>query len=168
MSFSQVQGGFGSMNAMRRLLLAVMVMVSSCAYGLELPGIVGEWRCVKEHVVPLVADADGSDLGRMVYRDYAREAPAGNLQVILTEGRGTGSLYVPDNVNTSHGAMPSDAGYKIVDIGGRKAILEQPQYLPAVLAVSVGKDVVITIETNALGEDGITEFAERLFAGLNS
>ena len=156
------------MNAMRRVLLAVMVMVSSCAYSLELPGTVGEWRCVKEQIVPLVADADGSYLGRMVYRDYVRETPAGNLLVILTEGRGTGSLYVPDNMNSSQGAMPSDAGYKILDIAGRKAILEQSQYLPRVLAISVGKDVVITIETNALGEDGITEFAERLFAGFNS
>ncbi|MBQ7544418.1 MAG: hypothetical protein IJT02_05685 [Synergistaceae bacterium] len=155
------------MNAMRKVLVVALVaMLSSCACALELPATVGEWRCVNEHVVPLVAEADGSELGRVVYRDYVREAPAGSLQVILTEGTGTGSLYVPEQRRGAKGVMPADAGYKIVDIGGRKGILEQPPHLPAVLAVSFSESTVITIEASALDEEGIAEFAVNIITVL--
>ena len=88
---------------MRRLVIAGMLLLPSCAGALELPDSVSEWRCVKEHVVMLTPDATGENLGRMVYRDYVRESPRGYVQVILAEGRGTGSLYVPERVGISGG-----------------------------------------------------------------
>ena len=154
------------MNAMCRMLLAAMVMASSCAYGLELPEIAGEWQCVKEHVVPLVAEADGSELGRMVYRDYVRESPRGAVQVILTEGRGTGGLYVPEGVKQEKGVMPSDAEYKIVDVCGHRAILETGGIVFPALAVSLGQDEVLTAESSALDGEGLTEFAAALVRAL--
>ncbi|MBR0034234.1 MAG: hypothetical protein IJP54_01030, partial [Synergistaceae bacterium] len=84
---------------MRRIVLVLtFLMFSGRAFAFELPDAVKEWRCVKEHIVPLVLDVNSEDIGRMVYRDYEREMPKGTVQIILTEGRGTGSLYVPEGV----------------------------------------------------------------------
>lgn len=147
---------------MRKVVLALMLMCSGCAFAAELPETVNEWRCVKEDVVPLVLDVNSEDIGRMVYRDYERGTRKGAVQVILTEGRGTGSLYVPEGVRDSKGAMPSEAGYKIVDIEGRKSIIEHHEFLPVSLAVNAGENTVITIESSTLNEKEITEFARNI------
>lgn len=149
---------------MRKVIFAVMMMFAASAYGFELPDSVGEWRCVKEEVVPLVADANGSMLGRMVYRDYERESPFGIVNIILTEGSGTGSLYVPEMVNDSEGVMPSDSGYRLITIAGRKSIMEVHSQMPAVLAVNMSDNIVLTIESQSLGESGMISFAEEILS----
>ena len=145
---------------MRKLMFIVMMMLASSACALELPDSLGEWHCVNEHVVSLVPDATSEDLGRMVYRDYEREVPRGRVQVILTEGTGTGSLYVPENLRDSGEFMPSDAGYKLLTVAGRKSILEVHAYMPLVLAVDVCDNVILTIESSSLTEEEIVRFAE--------
>ena len=147
---------------MRKFFVLVMLMCASCAYALELPDSVNEWHCVKEHVVTLTPSATGENLGRMVYRDYVRDAPIGTVQVILTEGTGTGSLYVPEKVRTFKGLMPSDSSYKIFDIAGRKTIIEGNDDMPLSLAVSAGVNTVLTIESRALDEESIIEFARSI------
>ena len=157
------------MNAMRKVFLAAMtVMFAQAALALELPDTCGEWRCVGEHVLPLVADANGEALGRMVWRDYEREAPKGTVQVILAEGRGTGSLYVPEKVNSSHGAMPAESEYKLLTVAGCPAILEVRSYMPVALAVKAGDNVVLTIESPSLDESGIAGFAEEILSSWNN
>ena len=145
---------------MRRLVIAVMMMFASCACALELPDSVKEWQCVSEHIVTLTPEANGENLGRMVYRDYLRESPKGTVQVILTEGRGTGSLYVPERVRDAKGLTPSDSEYRLLTVSGRKSIMEHQAYMPLVLAVNVGDNVILTIESNSLTEDEIVSFAE--------
>ncbi len=154
---------------MRRIVLVLMfLMFSGRAFAFELPDAVKEWRCVKEHIVPLVLDVNSEDIGRMVYRDYEREMPKGTVQIILTEGRGTGSLYVPEGVRDSEGAMPSESGYEILSISGRKSVLEKRAYMPLALAVSAGDNVVLTIETGSLTEDEIVSFAEEILSSWRS
>ena len=143
---------------MRKFLVLMMLLLASCAYALELPDSVNEWQCVNEHIVTLTPVATGENLGRMVYRDYERESPRGYVQVILTEGTGTGSLYVPERVRAG-GLMPSDSEYRILDIAGRKAILEHHENIPLSLAVDADNNVVLTIESSALDEEGLIEFA---------
>ena len=150
---------------MRRIVLVLMfLMFSGRAFAYELPDTVSEWRCVKEHIVPLVLDVNSEDIGRMVYRDYVRDFPQGTVQIILTQGKGTGSLYVPENVRDSAGAMPSESGYKLLNIAGRKSVLENRAYMPLALAVSAGDNVVLTIETGSLTEDEIVSFAEEILS----
>ena len=144
--------------------LAAVMWLAGYAFGAELPDSVNEWRCVKEDIVPLVLDVSSEDIGRMVYRDYVRENPKGTLQIILTEGRGTGSLYVPEGVRDSGGFMPSESGYKILSIAGRKSVLENRAYMPLALAVSAGDNVVLTIETGSLTENEIVSFAEEILS----
>ena len=153
---------------MRRFLVLMMLLLTSCAYALELPDSVNEWQCVKEHIVTLTPEADGVNLGRMVYRDYTRKAPIGAVQVILTEGTGTGSLYVPESVKASKGLMPSDSEYRVFTIAGRKSILESQSYMPLVLAVSVGDNVILTIESSSLTENEIVSFAEEMLSRWNT
>ena len=149
---------------MRKFLVLMMLLLASCAYALELPDSVNEWQCVNEHIVTLTPSATSENLGRMVYRDYERESPRGYVQVILTEGTGTGSLYVPERVRAG-GLMPSDSEYRILDIAGRKAILERHENIPLSLAVDADNNVVLTIESSALDEEGIIEFAVNILQG---
>ena len=144
--------------------LAAILWVAGYAFAVELPDSVKEWRCMKEHVVPLILEADGENLGRMVYREYVREFPKGSVQVIMSEGRGTGSLYVPESVRDSKGAMPSETEYKILRIAGRNSVLENRAYMPLALAVNAGDNVVLTIETGSLTEDEIVGFAEEILS----
>ena len=144
--------------------LAMVLWLAGYAFALELPDAVNEWRCVKEDVVPLVLDANHENLGRMVYRDYVRDFPKGTVQVIMSEGKGTGSLYVPEHVRDSKGAMPSESGYKILNIAGRKSVLEKRSYMPLALAVDAGDNVVLTIETGSLTEDEIVSFSEEILS----
>lgn len=155
---------------MRRVVFAVIMvwLYAGCVYALELPDSVKEWRCVNEHVVPLVLDVNSENLGRMVYRDYVREFPRGSVQVILTEGRGTGSLYVPEGVRDVAGAMPAESGYELLDVAGRKSVLEKRAYMPLALAVSAGDNVVLTIETGSLSEKEIVNFAEGVLSSWRS
>ena len=153
------------MNVMRRVIVFAAMMVFACgAYGAELPDTLGEWRCVNEHVVPLVAEAGNANLGRMVYREYERKAPFGIVQVILSEGSGTGSLYVPEKMNASDGAMPAGSDYKLLAISGRDAILELHAYMPVALAVNAGDNTVLTIEAASLSESETVKFAEEILS----
>ena len=150
---------------MRRLFFAVMMLLAaSCAFALELPDSVNEWQCVNEHVTRLIPDATSEYLGRVVYRDYVREAPGGLVQVILSEGAGTGNLYVPEKLNDTKGVLPTDSRYKLINVAGHKSILESYPYMPLALAVSVGDNVILTIESGSLNEQEIVSFAEEILS----
>ncbi len=147
---------------------AEVLLAAGSAFAYELPDTVNEWRCVNEHIVPLILDVNSEDLGRMVYRDYVRDFPKGTLQIVMTEGRGTGSLYVPEGVRDSKGAMPAESGYEILNVAGRKSVLEKRAYMPLALAVSAGDNVIITIETGSLTEGEIVSFAEEILSSWRS
>lgn len=153
---------------MRKFLLVIFLLLSSCSYALELPEAINEWQCINENIVPLILDANGENLGRVVYRDYVRESPKGSLQIILTEGKGTGNLYVPEKINNSHGVMPSDSGYKILSISGHKSILESQSFMPLALAVNAGDNVILTIESSSLNENELINFAEEILSSWSS
>ena len=154
---------------MRKAVFAVMlVFAASCAFAVELPDSVNEWQCVNEHITPLVPDATGESLGRVVYRDYERETPRGLVQVIMTDGTGTGSLYVPEKLNDSKGYLPTNSGYKLLTVAGHKSILENYPYMPLALAVSVSDNVILTIESGSLNETEIVSFAEEILSRWSS
>lgn len=147
---------------MRVMLALLMVLISPGAYALELNDEILGWHCVNEQVVELAPEASGENIGRIIYRDYIRESPKGTLKIILTQGTGTGSLYVPEIVRSAKGVMPSSAGCELLDLSGRKAILERYEYLPLSLAVSAGEDIVLTVETASLSEEEVIHFAESI------
>ena len=153
---------------MRKVIIVLLLLCSSCAFAVELPDAINDWLCVNEYVVPLIPDANHENLGRIVYRDYERETPKSSVNVILTEGKGTGSLYVPERVRDSKGLMPSEYGYKILEVSGRKSILEINSYLPLVLAVDAGDNIILTLESSSLTEAGLVGFAEEILSTWSS
>ena len=155
---------------MRRIFAACVVVLAlcgACNAGV-LPDVVGEWRCVNEHVQSLITEYNHESHGRITYRTYTRESPAGMLEVILTEGSGAGSLYVPENVRASKGVMPSEAGFEVVDIDGCGAIIERHNHLPVALAVNVSGDMTLTVETLALDVEGVIDFAGNMLRTMTN
>ena len=149
---------------MRRIFAAfvgVMALCGACYAGV-LPDVVGEWRCVNEYVQSLTTEYNHESHGQITYRTYTRESPAGTLEVILTEGSGAGSLYVPENVRAVKGVMSSESGFEVVDIAGRKAIIERHSFMPLALAVNMGGDMTLTVETTALNGEGVIDFAKNM------
>ena len=152
---------------MKKIFAAlIFALLSSGAYALELPEKIYEWHLTGGYVQPLNLEATSEDLGRVIYKTYERDAPKGTLEIILTEGTGTGSLYVPDEVKKSKGLMPASE-YKIFEVNGKKAILENQSYLPLALAVNVTDDVVLTIESPSLNQDELIKIAEEILSSWN-
>lgn len=150
------------------VLLASVLVFPSVSTALELPNKISEWRLTGEHVVPLITQPDNINLGRCVYKNYESNSPLGELQIILTEGKGAGTLYVPDedNAKSSEGLLPSSSGYEVVNISGKRAVLETNENLPVSLAIRYDENITLTIETNSLNEHEIKMFAESLLAAL--
>ena len=80
----------------------------------------------------------------------------------MTEGKGTGNLYVPSSVKNSKGVMPLNSGYEILNVSGKKSILETHENLPLALAINYSEDIILTIETYSLNREEILKFAEKL------
>ena len=142
------------------LIAFCLVSFAECVSALELPNRVGEWQTVSENILPLITTYNGESHGRVVYRTYKRESPSGFLDVILTEGTGAGSLYVPEKVNDSKGMIPNDSGFEVVKVSGHDAIIESQSFMPLVLAVNLSRDVTLTVESFALDEKEIISFTE--------
>ena len=152
---------------MKKIFAAlIFALLSSGAYALELPEKIYEWHLTGGYVQALMPDAISEDLGRVIYKTYERDAPKGTLEIILTEGTGTGSLYVPDEVKKSKGLMPASE-YKIFEVNGKKAILENQSYLPLAVAVNVSDDVILTIESPSLNQDELIKIAEEILSPLD-
>ena len=137
---------------MRKVIIVLLLLFS-----FEAKLFAGDWECVNEYIVPLILDADKSEIGQVIYRDYVNENKS--AQVIITKGKASGNLYIPDEINNNKGVMPCDDIYKILDIDGHKSILEKHEYMPLVLAVNADENKIITIETNSLNEEEIKNFA---------
>ena len=152
---------------MKRILIVFFIFLSSSpCFALEIPEKISDWHLTNEYIQPLIPDATSEDMGRVIYKTYEREAPRGTLEIILTEGTGTGSLYIPDEIKKSKGLMPANE-YKIFEINGRKAILENQSYLPLAIAIDVADNVILTIESPSLNQDELIKIAEEILSSWN-
>lgn len=152
---------------MKRILIAFFIFLSSSpCFALEIPEKISDWHLTNEYIQPLIPDATSEDMGRVIYKTYEREAPRGTLEIILTEGTGTGSLYIPDEIKKLKGLMPANE-YKIFEINSRKAILENQSYLPLAIAIDVADNVILTIESPSLNQDELIKIAEEILSSWN-
>ena len=154
---------------MRRIIGALMVMGLMCGrvFALELPDSVGEWHSVSRHVQSLITEYNGESHGTVTYMTYVRESPSARVEVILTEGAGTGSLYVPENARGSRGVMPADSGYERLTVAGHEAVLETVPGMAVALAVCLSGDAVMTAEGQGVDAEGVVDFAGRMIDRLN-
>ncbi len=144
------------------VIIIIILSLSSEALSFELPDEIYLWHSMSEHVVDITPTSTGENLGRVVYRDYSQGKFT--LQVILAEGVGAGELYVPEKVNDVKGVMPSEADYKVLEVAGRKSILESRSFMPVALAVRLDDNSSLTIESFALNEAEIVKFAEEFLS----
>ena len=149
---------------MRKFLAALMIFACGEAFALELPENVGAWHSVSTNILPLITDYNGESHGTVTYRTYRRELPSGFLDVILTEGTGTGSLYIPEKVNTEGGMMPSDSGYETLRVSGHDAIIESQSYMPLVLAVNAGDNITLNLESSSANREELIMIAEEILS----
>ena len=148
-------------------VIITIMLFTSRIHALELPDEIQEWHSVSEYVMPLIASKDNTNFGRCVYKSYVRESPKSYMQVILTEGSGTGTLYVPERVNDSKGVMYSPSRYEILNIAGHNSIIEHHEHIPTALAVNISKDIILTLEAGSLDDNEMIELAEEFVKKLN-
>lgn len=141
-------------------VLLLMMLMCSPVSAFEVPDVIGEWRMADEKTVPLITDYNNELHGRVIYRTYKRESPVGVLEVIITEGSGTGSLYVPEKVNGTKGMMPSDSGFEVLKVAGHDAVLEQQSFMPLVLAVDIDNNITMNLESPSMNKDELVRTAE--------
>ena len=148
------------------LLIFIFMLQSSCGAA-ELPEKILDFsRTPEDFVTPLILDATSEDAGKIIYRTYERKSPRSTFQIILTEGNGTGSLYVPDQTKNSKGLMPASE-YKILEINGKKAVIENQSYLPLALAVAVDNNIVLNIESSSLNQEELILIAKEILSSWN-
>ena len=148
-------------------VFALLILMCSPVFAAELPETLGEWHSVSKHIQPLTTTYNGESHGTVTYMTYTRESPSVTLDVILTEGTGTGSLYVPEKVNTDRGMMPSDSGFEVLKVGGHEAILESHAFMPLALTVKAGDNVTLTLESPSAGRDELVRTAEVILSSWN-
>ena len=149
---------------MRKFLALLLMMAGSPCFALELPNDVGEWHSVSTNIIPLITEYNRESQGRITFRTYKRESPSAILEVILTEGAGTGKLYVPEKVNGSEGIMPCDSGFEVVKVSGHDAIIESQSYMPLALAVNADDNVILNLESSSAGKDELITIAEEILS----
>lgn len=142
--------------------IAVCASILSAVPALALPETAGEWRSADEYVQPFVLTANSEDVGRWTQRIYTRAEQPGSIEVNLMEGSGPGPLRVPEAVGSYDGVIKSQAEYQVLEVAGRRAVLERYPYLPLALSVAVSQDMVLTLESRAADEKELVELAEKL------
>ena len=128
-----------------------------------LPEELGNWRLSSKHVTELTTS---QNLGRWTSASYVRSEPPAQIEVQLTEGSGTGRLFVPEGVVSSDdGPIGFSSTYETLSVAGRRAILERSDVTGQALAVALGTRTV-TIESSGISREELLGFAESMIEAL--
>lgn len=149
------------------LFSVIICSVSSAAVKIELPEVIGSWHMSGKVLTPLITEYNGENQGTVAYFTYSRNTPNGTLEVIVTEGEGTGNIYIPESVGKSKGLMSADADFEILEISGHGALIENQSYLPLVLAINVSNNITLTLESQSLNKSEIINIAEMILSEWN-
>jgi hypothetical protein len=129
-----------------------------------LPDALNEWRGSPTQTTNLTAS---EELGRWTSRTYNRTSPIARVEANLMEGSGPGSLYVPEGeVVGDEGLLGFSSTYETLTVAGKPAILERGDTTGQALAVTLGKERTLTLETKSLSEKELLDFAAELIAAL--
>ncbi|MGC9489834.1 MAG: hypothetical protein ACP5CD_01225 [Thermovirgaceae bacterium] len=100
--------------------------------------------------------------GQMTERTYRKTDQPERIRVILLEGPGTAWLSFPKNCTEGKdGPVGTGATYITLEFSGKAAVLEHHPVLGYSLAVKLGPETTLTIETKA-GKTLLLDFSERL------
>jgi hypothetical protein len=149
-----------------------LIVLCACpafsAQAAPLPDVLDEWRAAP--VAAIAFETASRDFGRWQSRAYIRSAPPAGIEVNLMEGTGPGTLRIPDG-----GAVPRDDApsgfaftYRTLNISGKSAILERGEVTGQALAIALGKNRTLTVETKSVPEEELIDFATRLTTALEA
>ena len=128
-----------------------------------LPDAVGSWYAESGDAIPFKTALE--DLCAWYNRVHMRSAPPGRVTAILMEGPGPGTLLVPQGtVSADDLPLGFGARYQTLDIAGRRAVLEQQDILGTALAIELGKDKTLTLESAGASQEELVELAEGILA----
>jgi hypothetical protein len=131
-----------------------------------MPDVLDEWRALPEHVTELKTS---EALGQWANRVYIRGTPIASIEVNLMEGPGPGTLFVPQGEVAGNDApLGFSSTYETLDVAGHRAILERGEVTGQALAIALGKNRTLTLETKSLSRQELIGFAEKLAAILTA
>lgn len=150
------QGRLSLYFCLAALLLFLLPLPQSAAG--PLPGAVGPWVGASEDVLPLKTASE--DHGVWRNRVYIRNAPPARIEAILMEGPGPGTLRVPEGaVSADDFPIGFGARYGTLEVAGRRAILERQDLLGLALAVVLGPNRTLTLESRSTHLEELLAFA---------
>ena len=83
------------------------------------------------------------------------------------EGAGPGSLFVPEGDGVADdGPLGPSSTYETLNIAGHRAILERGEVTGQALAVALGKNRTLTLETKSLSTKELLGFARKFLVAL--
>ena len=155
----------------RRELAAAFLagLLAGGAHAADLPTKVGEWRGTPPRVTEFTLTKNSENVGTWKNCVYTRAAPVASVEANLMEGAGPGTLFVPESggpQEPANGPLGPPPAYEVLNIAGKHAILESGEATGQALAVALGKDSTLTLETKNLSREELLSFARELITIL--
>ena len=143
----------------RKFLLAAAIaaLAASQAFAAALPEVEG-WTCGRRRETQL--DAVSGHQGQWLEREY-RTANGVKFLAVWMEGAGP-KLWKPVTEVGEGGETSGGESAEKISVAGRDAMLESRPVLGLSLVVKLGKDGVLTLESQSADRDELTRAAETL------
>ena len=150
---------------LRKILLAAAIaaIVASQAFAATLPEVEG-WTCGPLRETQL--DAVSGHQGQWLKREY-RTANGAKFLAVWMEGAGP-KLWKPVTEVGEGGETSGGESAEKISVAGRDAMLESRPVLGLSLVVKLGKDGVLTLESQSAGKDELTRAAETLIEQMET
>lgn len=145
------------------LSLALLPLFAACAWALALPDIPG-YTGEEARVTPLTAPS-GSQ-GTWIARTY-RDAAGRTVHGTLLSGSGTGTLRAEPGAKGDDFPIGFGSTYEVLELDGRRAVLEDVPTLGRALAVAVEKNVTLTLESSSLSGEELQAVARAIMAAID-
>ena len=144
---------------LRKILLAAAIaaLAASKAFAAALPEVEG-WTCGPLRETQL--DAVSGYQGQWLEREY-RTANGAKFLAVWMEGAGP-KLWKPVTEVGEGGETSGGESAEKISVAGRDAMLESRPVLGLSLVVKLGKDGVLTLESQSADRDELTRAAETL------
>lgn len=147
-------------------LILAGLLLAIPSYAAPLPDVLDEWDATTIITTELTTTSE--DFGYWQNRIYKRFAPIAQIEVNLMDGAGPGTLYVPSGtVSHTDAPLGFSSGFRTLEVGGRKAILESGEVTGMALAIRFDTNQTLTLESKSISESELLNFAERLIFALS-
>lgn len=126
----------------------------------NLPDIEG-WQTIEENIVDF--DTPSGNYGSWERKIIIEKASGNKIEIHLFTGQGPGPMYIPrGKIRTDDRPVGFGATYETIKIGGFRAIIESYPYIGLALAISLGPERTLCMESRNIPREQIIAKAEML------